>query len=101
MKKKTTIRRERPCGVLKWLPGVKINEIDAYYINHTSDIEPILELGCACTAAGSRGAINVWKDDAGVIRGELMCMRETIEKRTFGCYAEAEKCVSDWLERIK
>lgn len=101
MRKKITTRRESPFGVLIELPGVKRNEIDAYYINHTSDIEPILESGSACTAAGGNGAINVWKDDAGVIRGALMCMRRTVEKRIFASYAEAEKCVEDWLEKIE
>lgn len=98
---KKTIRRESPCGLLTGLPGVKRNEIDAYYINHTSDIEPVLEQGYACTAAGSSGAINVWKDDAGIIRGELMRRCISVEKRIFADYAEAEKYVGYWLERIK
>ena len=68
--------------------------------NDTSDIEPTLELGCACTSAGDNGAINVWKDDAGIIRGELMRYCVTIESRSFSNYPEAEKCVSDWLELI-
>lgn len=101
MEKNITIKRESPCGILKGLPGVKRNEIDAYYINHTSDIEPILESGSACTAAGGNGAINVWKDDVGIIRGELMRHCTSVEERIFTGYAEAEKCVGNWLERIK
>lgn len=52
------------------------------------------------TSAGDNGAINVWKDDAGIIRGKLMRYCVTVEKRTFANYVDAEKCVSDWLERI-
>ena len=79
---------------------VKRRKVDAYSINNTSDIESTIELGYACTSAGDNGAINVWKDDAGIIRGELMRYCVTVEKRTFTSYAEVEKCVSDWLERI-
>ena len=83
-----------------YLSVVKRRKVDAYSINNTSDIESTIELGYACTSAGDNGAINVWKDDAGIIRGELMRYCVTVEKRTFTSYAEVEKCVSDWLERI-
>lgn len=85
---------------VRWASGSKRRKVDAYSINNTSDIESTIELGYACTSAGDNGAINVWKDDAGIIRGELMRYCVTVEKRTFTSYAEVEKCVSDWLERI-
>lgn len=100
MNKNIAIKKEKPICQLERLPGVKRRIIDAYCINNTSDIEPILELGYACTSAGDNGAINVWKDDAGIIRGKLMKYCVTVENRTFASYVEAEKCVSDWLERI-
>lgn len=100
MNKIIVIKKEKPIYQLDGLPGVKRRKVDAYLINDTSDIEPTLELGYACTAAGDNGAINVWKDDAGIIRGELMRYCVTVEKKTFTSYVEVEKCVSDWLERI-
>ena len=90
MNKNIIIKKEKPICQLDGLPGVKRRKVDAYSINNTSDIE----------SAGDNGAINVWKDDAGIIRGELMRYCVTVEKRTFTSYAEVEKCVSDWLERI-
>lgn len=100
MNKNIVIKRKKSIGQLEGLPGVKRRIIDAYRINNTSDIEPILELGYACVSAGDNGAINVWKDDAGMIRGELTRYCVTVEKRIFASYTDAEICVSDWLERI-
>ncbi len=100
MNKNIVIKREKPIGQLEGLPGVKRRTVDAYRINTTSDIEPTLELGYACTSAGDNGAINVWKDDDGIIRGELMRYCVTVEKRKFANYTEAEKCINDWLEKI-
>ena len=100
MNKNIIIKKEKPICQLEGLPGVKRYKVDAYLINDTSDIEPTLELGYACTSAGYNGAINVWKDDSGIIRGELMRYCVIVEKRTFASYSEVEKCVSDWLERI-
>lgn len=100
MNKNIIIMKEKPISQLEGLPGVKKRKVDAYYINNASDIEPILELGYACTSAGDNGAVNVWKDDAGIICGELMRYCVTLESRSFPDYLEAEKCVCDWLERI-
>lgn len=72
-----------PICQLEGLPGVKKCKVDAYWINDTSDIEPTLELGFACTSAGDNGAINVWKDDAGMIQGELMRFCVKVEKKHF------------------
>ena len=100
MNKNLAIKKEKPICQLEGLTGIKKRKIDAYLINNTSDIEPTLELGYACTSAGDNGVINVWKTDAGIIRGELMRYCVTVEKRTFTSYSEAEKCVNDWLEKI-
>jgi len=89
MNKNIIIKKEKPICQLDGLPGVK-----------RRIIESTLELGYACTSAGDNGAINVWKDDAGIIRGELMRYCVTVEKRTFASYAELEKCISEWLEMI-
>lgn len=80
MNKNIVIKKEKPICQLEGLPGIKKRIIDAYCINNTSDIEPTLQLGYACTSAGDNGAINIWKDDAGIIRGELMRYCVTVEK---------------------
>jgi hypothetical protein len=81
MNKNIIIKKEKPICQLDGLPGVKRCKVDAYSINNTSDIESTIELGYACTSAGDNGAINVWKDDAGIIRGELMRYCVTVEKK--------------------
>lgn len=63
MNKNILVKKEKPFCQLKKLPGVKKYKVDAYWINDTSDIEPTLELGYACTSSGNNGAINIWKDD--------------------------------------
>nr|DAJ26423.1 MAG TPA: hypothetical protein [Caudoviricetes sp.] len=100
MNKNIVVKKEKPFCQLDGLPGVKRRKVDAYWINDTIDIEPTLELGYACTSSGNNGAINVWKDDTGMIRGELMRHLVVVEKRTFVSYEEVEKCVRDWLDRI-
>ena len=100
MKKSIVIKKAKPICKLEGLTGVKKHKIDAYWFEKVNDIEATLELGYACTSAGENGAINVWKDGAGIIRSELMRHCVTVEKRTFASYSEAEKCVGDWLERI-
>lgn len=100
MNKNIVVKKEKPICQLEGLPGVKRDKIDAYWFKDINDIEATLELGYACTSSGNNGAINVWKDDTGMIRGELMRHLVVVEKRTFVSYAEVEKCVSDWLERI-
>lgn len=100
MSKNISVKTEEPFCQLVGLSGVKNRDIDSYWINDTSDIKPTLELGCACTAAGNNGAFNVWKDDAGIIRGELSRYGFTVEKKIFSDYSEMESCVSDWLKRI-
>lgn len=100
MNKNIVIKKEKPICQLKGLPGVKKCKVDAYWINDTSDIEPTLEMGCACICAGNNGAINVWKDDAGIIRGELERYCVVLDSSTFASYTAAVKCVADWIERI-
>ncbi|UWF79540.1 MAG: hypothetical protein [Bacteriophage sp.] len=100
MNKNIVAKKEKPFCQLDGLPGVKRRKVDAYWTNDTIDIEPTLELGYACTSSGNNGAINVWKDDTGMIRGELMRHLVVVEKRTFVSYEEVEKCVRDWLNRI-
>ena len=81
MNKNIVVKKEKPFCQLKKIPGVEKYKVDAYWINDTSDIEPTLELGYACTSSGNNGAINIWKDDTGMIRSELMRHLVVVEKK--------------------
>ena len=70
-------------------------------IDNMGDIEPILELGCACCFAGSNGCVKLWIDDKNKIRAELYKFQISIEKRTFLSYNEAEECISEWIKDIE
>ena len=61
MNKNIVVKKEKPFCQLKKLPGVEKYKVDAYWINDTSDIEPTLELGYACTSSGNNGAINIFR----------------------------------------
>ncbi len=95
--------KERAISELVNLKGVKKRKIDAYFIKEAdkSYIKKVLENGCACTAAGVKGAINIWKTDAGVIRGEAMRRWTILESTRFSSYAEAAKWAEEWLDKIK
>ena len=81
MNKNIVVKKEKPFCQLKKIPGVEKYKVDAYWINDTSDIEPTLELGYACTSSGNNGAINIWKDDTGMIRSELMRHLVVVKKK--------------------
>lgn len=100
MNKNIIIKKEKFICQLDGFLGVKRCKVDVYSINNISDIELIIELGYVCIFVGDNGVINVWKDDVGIICGELMWYCVIVEKRMFISYVEVEKCVSDWFERI-
>ena len=97
---KLAIKREIPCCTLSNLKGTK-GDIEAYWINDISDIEPTLELGYACTCADNNGSINVWKNDENNICATLDRWRITVKSRTFNSYQEMRECISEWIEEIK
>lgn len=85
------------------LKGVRKRKIDGYLIKEakTDYIKKILEKGGACVAAGDNGSFNVWKTDAGIIRGEAMRHCVTIESKRFSTYEEASEWVEIWLDNIQ
>lgn len=84
------------------LKGVRKRKVDGYLIKEakTDYIKKILEKGGACVAAGDNGSLNVWKTDAGIVRGEAMRHCVTIESKRFSTYEEASEWVEIWLENI-
>lgn len=84
------------------LPGIRKRKIGACYIKEASEneIKNILEKGFACTSAGGNGAINIWKTDGGVIRGEAMRNCHSLDKKEFSSYTEVAKWAKQWIKII-
>lgn len=84
------------------LPGVRRRKVGAYAITEAdaSQIKTILESKHACTSADSYGAINIWKTDAGEIRGEAMRNNCSLEAQVFATYEKAAEWAQKWLIRI-
>lgn len=85
------------------LKGVKKRRTSAIFIKEANEkeVKTALENGYACTSAGDNGAINIWKTDAGVLRGEAMRYSCTLESVKFSTYTEATKWAQKWLSKIK
>ena len=93
---------ERAFCELEGLKGIKKRKVDGYLIKEADEdyIKTILEKGCACTVAGSYGALNIWKTDAGIIRGEAMQRCCSLDKKVFLNYTEATAWATKWIDRI-
>lgn len=59
-----------------------------------------LRSGHAVTTAGSRGAINLWRDDDGYYVCELMRNYQPVESRSFRGKKAAVHLFKDWLAEI-
>lgn len=94
--------KERVFCDLEGLAGVRRRKVGAYAITEADalQIKSILESKHACTSAGSYGAINIWKTDAGEIRGEAMQNLCSLEVCIFATYAKAAEWAQKWLDRI-
>lgn len=84
------------------LKGIKKRRTNAIFIKEANvkEIKSALESGYACTSAGDNGAINIWKTDAGILRGETMRHCCSIECVKFSTYAEAIEWAQKWLPKI-
>ena len=88
-------------GTLRNLKGTSVEEIECEFITKPSEIKDILENGKACTAADSNGAINIWKDDNGLIRCESMAYFRSLDTKEFENIEDVEKWTKKWLRKIK
>lgn len=102
IKERKTDMKERIFCDLIGLPGVRRRKVGAYAIKEAdaSQIKTILESKHACTSADNYGAINIWKTDAGEIRGEAMRNNYTLEAQVFATYEKAAEWAQKWLIRI-
>lgn len=83
------------------LEGTSRKSIESLFITKGSDIEVILANEYAATTAGHNGAINVWKDDDGNIRCEVLKHFASIEKKTYSSLSLATIWVNKWIKKIK
>lgn len=86
---------------LQNLEGVKAEFVDCENINKGSDIKAILAKGLAATTADSNGAINIWKDDGGNIRCDIMRYCISQDKQIFTKMSDVTKWYSIWRKKIK
>lgn len=71
-------------------------EMDALFIFKSTDLDCILKNGCAATAAGSHGALNIWKDFDDVIRCEFMVWCTTVNSAEFLGIKDAKDWYIKW-----
>lgn len=88
-------------GVLTDLEGVSQIETECIFLEKPSDIIWILRKGLAATTAGSKGAINIWKDDEGYFRCEACRHLVIVESKKYKYISMAEKWVKKWRKIIK
>lgn len=96
-------RIEEGGGVMGYLSGLKGTDgknIDCIFIDKGADIESVLGDGLAATTAGDNGAMNVYKDNDGNIRCEIMRYMRTIEEKVFTTTEQAVEWVDEWLPKI-
>ena len=85
---------------LERLEGVKKELIDAVFIKRPVQLNEILKQGFAATAAGGNGAINIWRDDKGVIHtsASRYCIR--LEHKEHPNLLSARTWIKDWFKQI-
>ncbi len=88
-------------GNLVGLEGTNGREMEAVFIKKPSDIRKILRAGKGATTADDNGAINIWRDDEGMIRCDAMAYMRSLEKKKYKTLTEAEKWVAKWLNKIR
>jgi len=73
---------------------------DAVFVLSAAGISSTIKAGKYATAADSNGAIGVWIDDKGQIRGEAMRHLRTIDSQTFKTIKAAKEWYVAWLKKI-
>lgn len=86
--------------MMKGLKGIAPDERKELFINESSEIKTAINNTLCATSAGENGAFNVYKDDDGNIRCELMRYMVTIESKIYKRLSDAEKWVNKAFVRI-
>ncbi len=88
-------------ATLTGLDGVAASETPAAMIRSRTAGMRALMLHGAITAAGDRGAINVWRDDAGLYRCELMRFGVAHERAEWKHLAAVDSWLQEWLPALQ
>lgn len=90
-------------GILSNLPDAPLEEMEAIFINDITPLDCILNLNgkYAATTAGSKGAINIWKDIDENYRVEVQRYMITIDTLNTKDFQELTKFVKKWLKEIR
>jgi len=83
------------------LPGIEAKCLDADLFYSSDEVEGILDDGLAATTAGDNGAINIWKDDKGYIRCEIMRYCKIVEAKRFRKMVNVLNWTDKWLPQIQ
>lgn len=94
-------KKENNMPVLTGLSGTNGKDRECVMVGSFSAILKALRLRLAATAAGDNGAINIWRDDAGLYRCAAMRFCRTIEERAFKTLKEIGPWAREWLGKIK
>lgn len=86
--------------ILTGLPDTA-GEVEANMVFSATRAIRALRAGRAATTAGDNGAINIWKDDKGRWRGEVMRFMVKIESRTFKTQAAIAPWFNKWFKKIQ
>ena len=78
------------------LPGVSDKEVECGFFQTISGCQTVLRQFKAATAAGDKGAINVWVDDDGRYRVAFCRRLIVVNTRNFATLAE----VRVWLKKF-
>lgn len=93
--------KTEPIGTLSQLEGVKKKNIPCFSIKNPSSVKTKkMKDGYAYTTAGDNGAINVWIDDKGFYRAELMVYCIVKDKVIFKTLKETRLWIKEALIKI-
>lgn len=99
-KRKVPQLREYTTSLLLGLPGVTEEQIDAVNVRSVTDCNLFLRHGLPVTAAGSDGALTVWKDSDGVWHCFLFRRLATIDQRWFKHIASVGAWIKETWPRL-
>lgn len=83
------------------LPGTDGREIECRMVRTVTAAIRSLRCGVPATLAADNGAINVWRDDARILRGERHFYRSVRESKQFSSLAELGRWLKVAIKKIQ
>lgn len=89
-------------GHLHNLPDTDGKPREAFFFKNAEGIKKsVMKNGGAYTTAGDNGAINIWIDNNGIIRGELMRRFVTVDSKQWDFMRDAKPVIDNWINDIR